>query len=81
MTCFCQRLLLCAFGGPDLKTLYVTAGKTLFRIKMDIPRHKAMKAALGERQTVHRSLDGSANMLIPWESCEIGFVSQFFVER
>ena len=27
----------CAFGGPDLKTLYVTAGKSLFRIAMGIP--------------------------------------------
>ncbi len=26
-----------AFGGPDLKTLYVTSGKTLFRIRVDIP--------------------------------------------
>ena len=26
----------CAFGGPDLKTLYVTAGKTLFRIRNEI---------------------------------------------
>lgn len=26
----------CAFGGPDLKTLYVTAGKTLFRIHTDV---------------------------------------------
>ncbi len=26
----------CAFGGPDLKTLYVTAGKTLFRVRTDI---------------------------------------------
>jgi gluconolactonase len=26
----------CAFGGPDWKTLYVTAGKTLFRIRFDI---------------------------------------------
>ena len=25
-----------AFGGPDLQTLYVTAGKTLFRIRTDI---------------------------------------------
>ena len=25
-----------AFGGPDLKTLYVTAGKTLFRFKTEI---------------------------------------------
>ena len=25
-----------AFGGPDLKTLYVTAGKTLYRIRTDI---------------------------------------------
>ena len=27
----------CAFGGPDLKTLYVTAGKTLFKVKVDVP--------------------------------------------
>jgi gluconolactonase len=27
----------CAFGGPDLKTLYVTAGKTLFQVPVDIP--------------------------------------------
>lgn len=27
----------CTFGGPDNKTLYVTAGKTLFRIQNDIP--------------------------------------------
>jgi gluconolactonase len=27
----------CAFGGPDSKTLYVTAGKTLFKIQNDIP--------------------------------------------
>jgi gluconolactonase len=26
----------CAFGGPDMKTLYVTAGKTLFQIRLDI---------------------------------------------
>ena len=26
----------CAFGGPDLKTLYVTAGKTLFRVRTDV---------------------------------------------
>ena len=26
-----------AFGGDDLRTLYVTAGKTLFRINTDIP--------------------------------------------
>ena len=26
----------CAFGGPDLKTLYVTAGKTLFKFRTDI---------------------------------------------
>ena len=25
-----------AFGGPDLKTLYVTAGKTLFQIEIDV---------------------------------------------
>ena len=27
----------CAFGGPENKTLYVTAGKTLFKIQNDIP--------------------------------------------
>ena len=27
----------CAFGGPDNKTLYVTAGKTLFRIPVTVP--------------------------------------------
>jgi gluconolactonase len=27
----------CAFGGPDMKTLYVTAGKTLFQIRTEIP--------------------------------------------
>ena len=26
-----------AFGGPDMKTLYVTAGKTLFRVRVDTP--------------------------------------------
>jgi gluconolactonase len=26
----------CAFGGPDMKTLYVTAGKTLFRIRTEV---------------------------------------------
>ena len=26
----------CAFGGPDLKTLYVTAGKTLFKFNTEI---------------------------------------------
>ena len=25
-----------AFGGPDLRTLYVTAGKTVFRVRTDI---------------------------------------------
>lgn len=25
-----------AYGGPDLKTLYVTAGKTLFKIRMEV---------------------------------------------
>jgi gluconolactonase len=24
------------FGGPDMKTLYVTAGKTLFKIRTEI---------------------------------------------
>jgi gluconolactonase len=27
----------CAFGGRDLRTLYVTAGKTLFQIPVEIP--------------------------------------------
>ena len=26
----------CAFGGPDLKTLYVTAGRTLYQVRTDI---------------------------------------------
>jgi gluconolactonase len=26
-----------AFGGPDMKTLWITAGKTLYRIRTDIP--------------------------------------------
>lgn len=26
-----------AFGGPDMRTLYVTAGKTLYRMRMEIP--------------------------------------------
>jgi gluconolactonase len=26
-----------AFGGPDRKTLYVTAGKTLFKLRTDVP--------------------------------------------
>jgi gluconolactonase len=26
----------CAFGGPDLRTLYVTAGKTLFAIRTEV---------------------------------------------
>ena len=25
-----------AFGGPDMKTLYVTAGKTVYRVRTDI---------------------------------------------
>jgi gluconolactonase len=29
----------CAFGDPDLKTLYITAGKTLFRIRLNITGH------------------------------------------
>ena len=27
----------CCFGGPDLRTLYVTAGKTLFKVRVEIP--------------------------------------------
>ena len=27
----------CAFGGPDLRTLYVTAGKNLYRIRTQNP--------------------------------------------
>ena len=26
----------CTFGGPDLRTLYVTAGKTLFSMRTEI---------------------------------------------
>jgi gluconolactonase len=25
------------FGGPDMKTLYITAGKTLYKVRTDIP--------------------------------------------
>jgi gluconolactonase len=32
-----DTLTNCAFGGPDMKTLYITAGKTLFKIRNDIP--------------------------------------------
>ena len=31
-----DTLTNCAFGGPDLKTLYVTAGKTLFEVRVEI---------------------------------------------
>ncbi|MBI3683464.1 MAG: SMP-30/gluconolactonase/LRE family protein [Acidobacteria bacterium] len=27
----------CAFGGDDMRTLYVTAGKTLYRVRVDVP--------------------------------------------
>jgi gluconolactonase len=27
----------CTFGGPDLKTLYITAGKSLFQVRVDTP--------------------------------------------
>jgi gluconolactonase len=27
----------CTFGGPDLKTLYITAGKHLFQVRVDTP--------------------------------------------
>ena len=29
----------CTFGDPDLKTLYITAGKSLFRIRLNITGH------------------------------------------
>jgi gluconolactonase len=29
----------CTFGDPDLKTLYVTAGKTLFRVRLNVTGH------------------------------------------
>jgi gluconolactonase len=32
-----DTLTNCAFGGPDRKTLYITAGKTLFRTRVDVP--------------------------------------------
>jgi gluconolactonase len=32
-----DTLTNCAFGGPDMKTLYVTAGKTLWKIQNDVP--------------------------------------------
>lgn len=27
----------CTWGGPDLKTLYITAGKTLYHVRVDVP--------------------------------------------
>jgi gluconolactonase len=24
------------FGGPDMRTLYITAGKTLYRVRVDV---------------------------------------------
>lgn len=27
----------CTFGGADLRTLYITAGKTLFQVRVDVP--------------------------------------------
>ena len=27
----------CAFAGPDRKTLYITAGQSLYRIKLSVP--------------------------------------------
>ena len=27
----------CAFGGADMRTLYVTAGKTLYQVRTEIP--------------------------------------------
>lgn len=32
-----DTLTNCAFGGPDRKTLYITAGKTLFKTRVDVP--------------------------------------------
>jgi gluconolactonase len=29
----------CTFGGPDLRTLFITAGKNLYRIRMHTPGH------------------------------------------
>jgi gluconolactonase len=29
----------CTFGGPDLKTLYITAGKNLYRVRMQVAGH------------------------------------------
>lgn len=28
-----------AFGGADMKTLYVTAGRTLYRVRVDVAGH------------------------------------------
>ncbi len=33
-----------AFGGPDFRTLYVTAGKTLFRLGVDVPGYSLYPA-------------------------------------
>jgi gluconolactonase len=34
-----------AFGGPDLKTLYVTAGKTLYRFPVNVSGYAVYPAA------------------------------------
>jgi len=31
-----DRVTNCAFGGPDMKTLYITAGKTLYRLRTNV---------------------------------------------
>ena len=35
----------CCFGGPDLKTLYITAGKTLWKIRTKVPGRVAWPPA------------------------------------
>ena len=37
----------CAFGGADLKTLYITAGHTLWSIRTEVPGHVVFRRAGG----------------------------------
>ena len=47
-----------AFGGPDMKTLYVTAGKTLYKLQNDIaglPRQAGTpRGSRGRRRALDR---------------------------
>ena len=48
----------CAFGGPDMKTLYVTAGKTLWKFQSEVAVHPGMAALHGRQRRWHTSVPG-----------------------